>query len=377
MPKLPETIVMSPGVDIHDHFREPSLINTAETFESGTLSALLGGYIVTCDMPNTLGSETWTRRALYEKRHLIYENAYVYTGIHAGSQPNSDNLDELGPMSRYAMGLKVYLGPTTGNTTDLTIMDVEPAVRRWHAEAPEKPVLVHRGNADLEEIIGLVARDTRHPLHICHVNDPEEVAIVAAAKKAGLPVTCGVCPHHLFMTSHDVMTKGAFAEMQPPLARQPDAEKLWELLVGGDIDIIETDHAPHPVDKKWEAEHSRAGEHALHCYGVPGIKETMPQLLNQARLGKISLERIEEATSTKPAEIISIRLGLRTKVTWSNELYQIDDAPELERQYTNPYIGNLAVGRVVSLRDGFRELAVGDAGIQKVKNPILVSGQIV
>jgi dihydroorotase len=182
------------------------------------------------------------------------------------------------------------------------------------------------------------------------------------------------------MDSHDVFTKGWLARMQPPLVPQPDAEKLWYQFVNGDIDILETDHAPHSLEKKIEAEEENPHDHdedgTIVCYGVPGSEFVIPQLLNQERLGRIPLERIVEATSTKPAEIIGISLGTQTQVTWSKDLYQIDKSRVVSGAETTPYEGNWAVGEVVEMRlNGKHAIAEGDITELQLKNRVLMRGQ--
>ena len=359
-----EIVTIPTAVDIHDHLRWPSPVNLSEDFESGTKSAALSGFGLLCDMPNTQGRPTWSWEEVEFKHNGVKEQAWVPMAFHAGSQLDSEaqptNLDELEAMSKGTIGLKLYFGLTTGNESvkDINVWDYEPIVKRWHEVAPDKPILVHRGNADLEEIIAMVAIRYEHPLHVCHVNNPDEVRVVKVAKDHELPVTCGVTPHHLFKTSHEVMTSGWNKRMQPPLARQDDAEELWRMLVNGDIDIVETDHAPHPLENKRRAEvlnpHGHeTSEPGATCYGVSGIEETMPQLLYQERLGRISLDRLVEVTSTKPAEIIGVRLGRHTKVSYLRELGQVQNP-------TSIYHGNMIGGRV--LRSVIRNTLVVDDG---------------
>jgi dihydroorotase len=353
MTKLPDTIAMPPAVDLHVHFRWPSPINKSEDYESGTKDAALSGYGAVYDMPNTQGRPTWSWQEANFKQQGIMEKAWIPMGVYAGSQLDKNNeptnLDELEAMSKDCAALKIYFGLTTGNEDikDVDVWAFEPIIKKWHELAPDKPIMVHRGDADLNEIIRMIAAKYNHPLHICHVNSPEEVKIIKNAKRidANLQITCGVTPHHLFKTSHEVMTGGWEKRMQPPLAHQDDAEELWRMLVDGDIDIIETDHAPHPPENKRQAEllnphGEETAEPGATCYGVRGIKETMPQLLYQERLGRISLERLVEVTSNKPAEIIGLTITPDSRVTYVRELGQIEDA-------TSIYAGNMTGGKVL------------------------------
>lgn len=341
MPRPPETITIPSAVDIHVHLREPST-NKAETIESGSRAALLGGFALICDMPNNPGRPTWTHRRILDKHRRIYETAYIPIATYAGSQPEKNNERELIKMAPGSIGLKSYLGETTGNNIEYTARDFFDVWHYWH-EITDKPIMVHRGSADLEEIIAFTAGELGHRTHICHTNHPDEVKIVSQAKKDGMPVTIGVCPHHIFKTSHDVLTQGNFAQMQPALAHQPDTEKLLYLLATGQIDAVESDHAPHTKAKKWEAERANGP-----CYGVPGIEFMMPLLFHAVKKGRISLERVVDATSTEPSRVIGLRLSPYTRVTWGMEEFRIENEADqvISGSGWTPYLGMLAIGEV-------------------------------
>src|SRR3989344_3371635 len=342
MPKLPELITIPAAIDLHVHLREPST-NKAETIESGSRAALLGGFAVICDMSNNPGRPTWTLRRTKDKHGRIWRTSFIPVATYAGSQPELNNERELIKMAPYSIGLKSYLGETTGNDREYKATDFKDIWRHWHQTAPEKPIMIHRGSADLEEIISFTAGELGHRTNICHTNHPDVVEIVSRAKREGLPVTIGVCPHHIFKTSHDVLTEGTFAQMQPPLAHQTDAEKLMYLLAKAEIDTVESDHAPHTKAKKWEAERTSGS-----CYGVPGIEFVMPLLLRAEKKGRISRERIVDATSTIPAYIIGLSLSPHTKVTWAMEEFRIEDEQKqaISASGWTPYLGMLAVGKV-------------------------------
>jgi dihydroorotase len=340
-----EPITLSAAVDLHVHFREPSPQNHAETIASGSRAALLGGFVMACDMPNNPGHPTWSAARLEEKHAIIYDTSHIPMATYAGSQPESDNIGSFAEMEPYSIGLKLYMGKTTGNENSYKAKDFEEIIAQWHKVAPDKPIMVHRGNADLEEIIYEVSKKRGHHLHICHVNNPNEVVIVKRAKAEKLPVTCGICPHHLFLTSHDEFTRGSFAMMMPELARQIDSEQLWRQLVDGDIDAVESDHAPHSKEKKWEAEKNDGD-----CFGVPSIEIVMPLLLRQLKKGRLSSDRLEEVTSRKPAEIVGVKLNPSTQATWLMEDFRFEDEENLQTGAKwNPYLGMLAVGRLANL----------------------------
>lgn len=353
----PEILLLPGAVDLHVHLRQPS-VNGAETISSGTRAALLGGYVMLGDMPNNPGHETWTEERILEKRDIVETDAYVPVGLYAGSQPSSDNIGELAKIAPHSIGLKLYGAPTTGNDRDYSASDFLPILAEWHRVAPDKPIMLHAGKENLEEMIGVVAGELGHALHVCHVNDPEDVELICEAKDTDLDVSCGVCPHHLFKTSHDVSTQGWFARMQPPLAEQTDAEALFRQLVEGKIDVVETDHAPHLYESKIASEEQNPwgihnSEHTT-CFGVPGIEFALPLLLYQAKRGRITVERIAEVTSKKPAEIFGVHVNSGTQVAWEMREYRIEDESEQVHSGSGwtPFLGMLAVGEVRNVQIG-------------------------
>jgi dihydroorotase len=340
---MSETITLPGLVDVHVHLREPS-DNKSETIQSGTMAAALGGYALISDMPNNPGNPTWTEARMKEKHQIAQRDAYIPVGFAAGSQPESDNIGELEAMSKYAIKYKIYGDPTTGNDNTYEASDFAENIAEWHRVAPDKPIFFHAGKENLEDMIGLVARNTGHALHVCHVNSPDQVELVTAAKKAELPVTCGVCPHHLLKTSYDRNTQGVFAEMQPPLAHQDDAEKLMHQVSTGEIDLIESDHAPHSKQAKWEAEYSGG-----KCYGVPGIEHIVPLMLYQVKQGYLTLERLVDAMSTQPAKLLGLRLmHTSSRSLWELEEGRIESETDVVSQAGwTPYLGMLTGGKLI------------------------------
>jgi dihydroorotase len=352
---MAERLTLPGFVDVHVHLREPG-DNTSETIANGTRAAMLGGYVMVCDMPNNPGNPTWTVGRLDEKIAIAERGAAIPTYFYAGSQPESNNLEELGGMAEKAVGLKLYGAPTTGNDRDYTARDFEPTVAEWHRVAPDLPILLHAGKDNLEDMIELVADKYKHRMHICHVNDPHEVEVKNQARSRGLDVTCGVCPHHLFKTSHDVIGQGWFARMQPPLATQIKSERLWKQLADGDIEIVESDYAPHSTESKMAAEQENpTGIHDPHhrtCFGVPGIENIGPMMLRQAKLGTISMERLIDAMHAQPLAMLGRTIDDDTGVTWEMGTYRIGEKDILSGSGWTPYIGALATGRVAEVHIG-------------------------
>ncbi len=347
---MAESFVHPGAIGIHEHFREPSPAHKAETFSSGTRAAVLGGFVMTSDMPNTPKYETWTEERLEEKHGIINETAYHFATAHTGSQPESDNVGQLQAMSAISLLYKIYAAATQGTHRDYEASEFSENIGEWHKHAPNKPIGLHAGKENLEDFIGYIARDLGHPMIVHHVNHPSQVRLVQAAKADDLPVFSAVCMHHILKCSHDELGEGWFARMQPPLAEQSDAEELLRLLADGLIDVVETDHAPHAKAMKWKAEDENP--QAIHdpehttCFGVPGIEWALPLLFYLEKRGFITMERIIDASSTKPLELLGLRRNPKTHVVWDMEEYRIDETDIQTGARWSPFAGKLAVGRV-------------------------------
>ena len=365
MHRVGEYLITPGAIDLHTHLREPG-DNPAETIASGTRAALLGGFVLVSDMPNNPGMPVWDRERLIRKQEIAEETAWIPTAFYAGSQPESDNIGELARMAPHAVGLKLYGDPTTGNVNTYEAQEFRGTIAEWHRVAPEKPIMFHSGENNLVDMIQLVAGQFEHPLHICHVNSPEQVEIVDEAKEMDMPVTCGVCPHHLLMTSHHELTHGAFAEVKPGLAHQTEAEELLYLLEEGHIDVIETDFAPHSVGAKLQAEHSGG-----HCYGMPGIEHVMSVLFYLAHKGHLSWDRLEQATHIMPAAILGISFE-NTQVTWNMEdkAYRIGEDDVKAQCGWSPYIGMFALGKLDAVSIGSHRVV--EQGLLIHKHPEIV-----
>jgi dihydroorotase len=357
----------TPGaIDLHVHLREPGT-NTAENIESGTRAALMGGFVLVADMPNNPGAPVHSLSALIAKHVIAEQKAWIPTAFYAGAQPETYQPGSLTEMAPHAIGLKLYGDPTTGNDNTYEAADFQEIVKEWHAAAPSKPIMFHAGRENLHAMLGLVAQDTNHPMHICHVNDAHQIRLANEFKAKGAQVTTGVTPHHILKTSHDRMTQGVFAEMMPPLVDQTEAEQLMDLLARGEIDVIETDFAPHSVEAKYEAEHSGG-----KCFGVPGIEHVLPLMFYQMRQGRISEQRLLDAVYAKPAAILGTRIDGATEVWWNDDdgAYRIGESDVQAQCGWSPYMGMLAIGRVESVTIGGR--AVVSHGRPLKRHPEIV-----
>ena len=334
-----------PGmIDVHVHFREPGFPHK-ETWATGSRSAAAGGVTTVLDQPNT-DPPTVTGEAVAEKTRLA-SDSLVDFGINGGVTVDwTPNSLLSAPIT--ALG-EVFLADSTGDMgidADLFRTAVERA-----AEAGV-PVTVHAEDADLfdetaRERAGdtpgrgadadawsayrtadaeraaveractvAVEADTR--IHVAHTSTPEGID---AASAAGM--TCEVTPHHLFLSRADLDDLGTFGRMNPPLRSEERREAVAERVRDETVDLIATDHAPHTRAEK-EAPILEAPS------GVPGVETALPLLLNEAREGGLSYERVRDLTAANPADVFDLSRKGRIEAGADADLVLFD--PEAARE---------------------------------------------
>ncbi len=327
---MSDRIVLPGLIDIHVHLRDPGQTQK-EDFTTGTSAALAGGFTTVVDMPNNAQPITTIER-LDEKIALAAQKAVGDIGLHYGSL--GDNLDTFADAAAKTIGLKLYLNNTTGGY----LLDPE-RLREIYAAWPHESVVLLHVEEDVIDIAIESLQGLDRPVHVCHMPSREILSKIIAAKRQGLPITCGVCPHHLFLTSDDLDRLGTYGDMLPSLKTREDQEYLWEHL--DDIDIFESDHAPHTREEK------HAGAH-----GVPGLETTLPLLLTAMKQGKITLEQIVDKCHTAPARIFNLPTDETTSVEVDMRPYVIRAEELHTRCGWSPFEGQEVYGKVtrVTLR---------------------------
>lgn len=324
-------IIRLPGlIDIHVHLRDPGQTEK-EDFTTGTSAALAGGFTTIVDMPNNAQPITTVARQ-QEKIAIAQQKAVSDIGFHYGSL--GDNLDTFEEAAKYSIGLKLYLNKTTGGY----LLDPKHLKEIYAAWPKEKVVLLHV-EEDLIDVAIESMQGLERPVHVCHMPSKEILSKIIAAKRQGLPITCGVCAHHLFLSTDDAQRLGVWGDMLPSLKTRADQEYLWEHL--DDIDIFESDHAPHTrADKE-------AGAH-----GVPGLETTLPLLLTAMKQGRITLEQIIEKCHTNPARIFNLPTDDSTFIEVIPVEYEIKEEDLHTKCGWSPFTGQTVYGRVsrVTLR---------------------------
>jgi len=293
------------GIDAHVHLREPGAEHK-EDFTSGTRAALAGGFTTVLDMPNS-PVPTTSLAAFDAKAALVQAKACCDVGLFFGATPT--NVDEATLATR-AVGLKVYMGSSTG---DLLVADLADQLRVFRGYPAERVLAVH---AEDEEAVRLFSEGERRPpicaelavgralalarytgrrVHVCHASTAVELAAIRLAQSQGVRVTVEVAPHHLYLARESEGRLGSLGVMNPPLRPQPDREGLWDAL--DTVDLVASDHAPHTLAEK---------ESATPPSGVPGLETTLPLLLESVAAGRLTLERVAALIGAGPAGVFSL-----------------------------------------------------------------------
>lgn len=341
--------------DPHVHLRDLDWAHKG-TFASETAAALAGGYTALLDMPNTPPA-TIDPVALAHKRKRMQASARCDWGLWFGAA-SPGNQACFKAAQREVCGLKIYNNETTG---DLLIEDQALRERLMAAWPAAKPVAVHAEGDTVADILALVRRQHRH-VHFCHVSTACELRLLAAAKGEGLPLSIGVCPHHLFLTRDDLDALGSLGQMKPELKSAADRDALRAALQSGLVDVVESDHAPHTLAEK------RAAQPA---FGVPGLETTLPLLGQAVHEGWLDAERLVQLVSTNPRRLFGYSAPPESFTLLDLDVSQVIENSRLVTHCGwSPFAGMRAHAKVrsVILRgrlvyDGERVLAAPGSGL--------------
>ena len=343
------TIMKLPGlIDAHVHLRSPGYSHK-EDFFTGTCAALAGGVTMVLEMPNTI-PPTASPDLLRAKAKLAADNAVCDVGLFVGainSAPVKGLSDAYLPVATEACGLKIYVSETFGSLRidDLGLM--HGFFRTWAEKAAQVgyrrsgrpggigPIAVHAEEMMLPVCLNL-SQLYDVPLHIVHVSRRSEIELIARAKERGLPVTCEVTPHHLFLTEEDFTTLGARGDMRPKLAAPDDLKAIWENLAI--VDIFATDHAPHTLAEKALPEPPP---------GVPGVETMLPLLITAVHEERLTIDDIVERCVSAPRRIYGLPEQPETHIEVDvDERFNLRDEEMRTKCGWTPFAGHPVYGRV-------------------------------
>lgn len=318
-------LYIMPGmIDIHCHLREPGF-EYKETIETGSKSAVAGGFTTICPMPNTKPTpdsaiilQEIIKKAKKDGVCHILPYASVSKGEKGEELVNFEEMKEAGAIAFSDDGIPV----TNSKMMREAIIKADELETFVASHCEEKSVAAGAINAgkvaeklgvegvlpEAEEIMAareIVISETNNVrAHICHISTKTTKNMIRDAKKRGVKVTCETCPHYFTFTVDEVLNTKANAKMNPPLREEKDRQAIIEGLKEGTIDCIITDHAPHSEEEKNKGLASAPN-------GIIGFETALSaEIMNLVDTGDISYLDLVKLTSYNPANILKIDKGV-------------------------------------------------------------------
>jgi dihydroorotase len=368
-------LIALPGlVDLHTHLREPGR-EDAETVETGSRAAALGGFTAVHAMANT--DPVADTAGVVEQVWRLGQEAGLVDVVPVGAVTvglNGERLAELGAMADSAARVRVFsddghcVSDPALMRRALEYVKAFDGVVAQHAEEPRLTVgaQMHEGErsaklgltgwpaAAEEAIIArdvLLAEHVGARLHVCHVSTAGSVEILRWAKSRGVQVTAEVTPHHLLLTDACAESYDPVFKVNPPLRTDADIEALRAGLADGTIDAVGTDHAPHAVEDK-ESEWAQARP------GMLGLEQALAVVIEtMVEPGRLDWAGVADRMSVRPAAIgrldghgRPIAPGEPANLVLVDPAARaaVDPAALASRSRNSPYAGRELPGRIVA-----------------------------
>ncbi|MBK7174630.1 MAG: dihydroorotase [Bacteroidales bacterium] len=313
--------LLIPGViDCHVHFREPGLTHKAD-LETESRAAVAGGTTTFFEMPNTQ-PQTTTLEFLEDKYRLAAGKSLANYSFFLGA--SNDNLDEiLKADPKNVCGVKLFFGASTGNM----LVDRMESIEKIFQYSPvpvaahcEDEKIIRNNTKQMQEIYGDDIPVEKHSwirnqeacyrstelaiglakkygtrLHITHLSTEAELDLLdKLTPLQSKRITSEVCVHYLWFSDEDYERLGTLIKVNPAIKSKKDQEGLLRGLIGGKVDIVATDHAPHLLSEK-KNPYSKAPS------GTPLVQHSLMIMLELVKRGKISLEMMVEKMCHAPA----------------------------------------------------------------------------
>ena len=313
--------LLIPGlVDLHTHLREPGR-EDSETVKTGSEAAVAGGYTAISAMANT--NPVADTAGVVEQIYRLGKDTNLCEVNPIGAVTKGlkgEQLAEIGAMADSIARVRIFSDDGNCVSDPLIMRRALEYVKTFngiiaqHAQEPRLTVNAQMNEGSVSAKIGLtgwpaiaeeaiIARDillTEHVqsrLHICHVTTAGGVELIRWAKARGIAVTAEVTPHHLLLTDDLVENYDPIYKVNPPLRTEKDVMALREGLAEGVIDIVATDHAPHPSEDKdceWQ----------VAAFGMVGLETALSVVIKTMIESKLmSWSDLVNRMSTRPAEI--------------------------------------------------------------------------
>ncbi len=360
--------VVAPGfVDLHVHLREPGR-EEAETVETASRAAALGGFTAVVAMPNT--DPPHDSLAVVELVRRLGARAGLCEVLPSGCITMGRAGEQLAPLAELAAaGVRIFTDDGNGVQDPLLMrraMEYATGLgvtlaQHCEVAALTRGAVMHEGSccsrlglpgwpAIAEELMVFrdieLSRLTGARLHVLHVSTARSVELVRAAKADGLAVTAEACPHHFTLTDEMLAGYDAVYKVNPPLRTASDVTAIKTGLADGTIDAIATDHAPHTAqDKEQPLDQAPPG--------MLGLETALPLALGELGL---DLPRVIALLSSRPAAIAGvgdrhggpIEVGRPANITvFDPDLsWTVLPARLASKSRNTPYAGRTVRGRV-------------------------------
>ena len=369
-----ETIALPGLVDLHTHLREPGR-EDSETVASASAAAARGGFTAISAMANT--SPVADTAGVVEQVYRLGIEAGLASVFPIGAVTKNlegKELSEIGAMADSVARVRIFSDDGNCVSNPLVMRRALEYVKKFdgviaqHAQDPDLTIGAQMNEGVISSQLGLkgwpavaeeaiIARDVlladhvKSRLHICHVTTAGGVEIIRWAKSRGIDVTAEVTPHHLILTDDLAKSYDPVYKVNPPLRSKRDVEALREGLADGTIDIVATDHAPHPAESK-ECEWQAA------AFGMLGLETALPILWQVMIESKLMNESaLIERISYKPAQIgryheqgKAIEVGQSANLTLFNpkKSWKVDRDLVRSKSRNTPFHGMELSGSVVA-----------------------------
>ena len=315
--------VLMPGlVDMHVHFREPGF-EYKEDIESGCRAATHGGYTDVATMPNTqpvTDNGTAVAFQIVTAEKVGLNRVHPIGALTRGE--DGEALAEIGDMTFAGAagfsddGHGVQSAGMMRTCMEYVSQFDRAVIAHCEDESLTGNGVINEGRAstrlgmfgwpalgeELEVMRDIeLCRLTGCPLHVAHISTARSLDLVRAAKADGLPVTCEVTPHHLYLTEENITDSyNTNLKVNPPLRTRDDAAALVEGLLDGSIDCLVSDHAPH-------ATHEKDCEFEIAYFGTIGLETTVPLMMtNLVEKGLLSWPRFVEVAAVAPRRVLRL-----------------------------------------------------------------------
>ena len=381
-----ETIALQGLVDLHTHLREPGK-EDSETVATGSLAAAKGGFTAVSAMANT--SPVADTAGVVEQVFRLGQECGLTAVFPIGAVTKSlagQELAEIGAMADSIAQVRVFSDDGNCVSNPLVMRRALEYIKKFdgviaqHAQDPSLTADAQMNEGTISSQLGLkgwpaiaeeaiIARDVlladhvQSRIHICHLTTAGGVEIIRWAKARGINVTAEVTPHHLLLTDELATTYDPVYKVNPPLRTQRDVMALREGLADGTIDIVATDHAPHPTESK-ECEWQYA------AFGMLGLETALPvvwQTMIESKL--MDIQTLQKRMSTTPAEIgryhkqgLTIAVGAPANLTLyaPNQSWKVDRDLVASKSRNTPFHGMEFGGRVIATffegRESWRQI---------------------